>query len=174
MKPLAIGGVELRRMGSQDVDAALELVEKFDPVLVEEAKTCFTNDIANPHTWPLERYRLVALAADRVVGTMGYGRGPWPSPGIYWTDWLVVEPAWRRRGVASMIYRELERIMRHADCRKVYLDVGTLSEQIDALAFHLRHGYGIEGMLADYWSDGQDLVVMAKELIHGTAASGRL
>jgi GNAT superfamily N-acetyltransferase len=162
--------VLLRELGPEDVPAACRLVEQFDPMLVEEARETFHADLSNPQQWPGERYRLVAECAGQVVGTMGYGRGAFPSPGVLWTDWLVVDVRWRRRGVASRIYRTLESVMRDACCRKACLDVGTVYKQPDAVAFHCRHGYRIEGILQDYWSPGDDLVIMAKSLSGGATA----
>lgn len=155
-------------MRPEDVTAACALVEQFDPGLVDEAREVFRRDLAHPGQWPGERYRLVAENDGALIGTMGYGRGAFPAPDVLWTDYLFVDRAHRRRGVASGIYLALEQVIRSTGCRKVYLDVGTVHKQPDAVAFHSRHGYRIEGILQDYWAPGDDLVVMAKSLLEGT------
>jgi GNAT superfamily N-acetyltransferase len=161
---VGIAEVQLDVMTPADLPGACELVRQFDRSLVEEAHQCFLDDLAHPAEWPTRRYRLVARFRGSVVGTMGYGPGAFVNPGVLWTDWLVVDEAWRRRGLASMIYQQLEVQLRNVGCRRVFLDVGTVFKQPDAIAFHSRHGYRIEGILQDYWDRGDDLVVMAKTL----------
>lgn len=156
--------VTVRWMAERDVDAALGIVEEFDAGLVDEARHTFINDLRQRNEWPVRRSRLVALAGSDIVGTMGYGPGPLPSEGVYWTDWLMVRTDSRRLGIASRLYMKIEESLRSHGCRKVYLDVGTLWKQPAAVAFHSVHGYGIEGVLRDYWGTGEDLIVMAKEL----------
>ncbi|MCW7988394.1 hypothetical protein XF35_24770 [Streptomyces platensis subsp. clarensis] len=154
-----------REMRAEDVPAACALVEQFDVGLVDEARQVFLTDLAHPGQWPGQRYRMVAESEGALIGTMGYGRGAFPTPDVLWTDYLFVDRESRRNGVASGIYRALEHVIRATGCRKVYLDVGTVYKQPDAVAFHSRHGYRIEGILQDYWASGDDLVVMAKSLI---------
>lgn len=160
----------LRPMRIDDLADACELVRQFDPALVALAEADFRNDLEFPAEWPEHRYRLIAEDAGQIVGTMGYGCGAMPSDGIMWTNWLMISPAHRRTGIGSAIYTKLEAILQQVGCRKVYLDVGTVFKQPDAIAFHSRHGYRIEGILYDYWGAGEDLVIMAKELRSAQAA----
>jgi GNAT superfamily N-acetyltransferase len=155
----------LRPMRIDDLVGACELVRQFDPALVELAQAAFQDDLGLPVEWPERRYRLIAEHAGQIVGTMGYGPGAMPSDGIMWTNWLMISDQRRRTGVGSAIYTELESILQKVGCRKVYLDVGTVFKQPDAIAFHTRHGYRIEGILYDYWGSGDDLVIMSKELL---------
>ena len=151
-------------MNVADIEAACELVRQFDPAIVDLAAEEFRNDLQHPAEWPKIRYRLVGERAGKILVTMGYGPGGIPSDGIRWTNWLMVHEEHRREGIASAIYRELEAMLRSINVRKVYLDVGAVYKQPDAIAFHTRHGYRIEGILYDYWPDGDDLVIMAKQL----------
>ena len=167
--------LRLRRMVPTDLPAAAALVECFDRTLTAEAAEVFRSDFDRADEWPEHRYRMVAEQGGNIVGTMGYGPGGIPGPGVRWTDWLIVAPDWRRRGIASLIYLELEAVLQSAGCRKVFLDVGTVYKQPDAIAFHARHGYRIEGILQDYWGPDDDLVIMAKPLLRpqGMPGDGR-
>lgn len=158
----------IRRMTAADLPRVCQIVGEFDPALVSEARGVFLADLERDDEWPRRRCRLVAECGENVVGTMGYGVGALPSDGVMWTDWLMVSRAARRGGVATALYLALEDLLRETGCEKVYLDVGTVYKQPDAIAFHARHGYRIEGILQDYWGAGEDLVVMAKRLVAGS------
>lgn len=159
-----MSSLKFRAMRVGDLAAACELVRQFDPLLVDLAEEDFRYDLEHPAEWPEIRYRLVGEDGGKILCTMGYGPGGFPSDGIRWTNYLMVDQEHRREGLGSAIYQELEVILRQINCRKVYLDVGTIFKQPDAIAFHSSHGYRIEGILYDYWDAGEDLVIMAKEL----------
>ena len=95
---------------------------------------------------------------------MGYGPGAWPAKGVYWTDWLMVHPDFRRAGVGSALSLALEQQIRMLKGRLICLDVGSVWKQADAVAFHVRHGYEVKGIVPDYWGDSDDLVIMSKRL----------
>src|SRR5690348_10637323 len=108
-------------MEKDDLEAALECVAAFEPALVDEARLIFREDLERPDTWPHERLRLVAVTESRVAGTMGYGPGAWPAKGVYWTDWLMVHPDFRRAGVGSALSLALEQQIRMLKGRLICL-----------------------------------------------------
>lgn len=171
--------VRVRQMRRDDIEAAIEVVAEFDPHLNDEARSLFTQDLEQHNEWPESRLRLVAVdTSDRVVGTMGYGVGPLPTQSVRWTDWLMVSRSARRTGVGRALYAEIERNLVAIGCQRVYLDVGTVWKQPDAIAFHESCGYSIVATLTDYWAPTDDLVIMMKTLreedpVHGETGHAR-
>ena len=68
----------------------------------------------------------------------------------------------RRSGVGSLLLRSAEERLRVAQCRTVELE--TAVDNISALAFYKRHGYGVIGTLPRYYTNGVDALVLRKEL----------
>jgi ribosomal protein S18 acetylase RimI-like enzyme len=57
-----------------------------------------------------------------------------------YVGWLGVHPEYQRKGIATQLYRELERRMRDEGCRMVMLD--TVASNYRALEFFRRAGFG--------------------------------
>ena len=69
----------------------------------------------------------------------------------------------RRSGVGSLLLRAAEDRLIVAGCRAVELE--TAVDNVSALSFYKRHGYGVSGMSANYYSNGVDALVLEKTLI---------
>jgi ribosomal protein S18 acetylase RimI-like enzyme len=70
-----------------------------------------------------------------------------------WINYLAVVPKYRRKGYATQIMQEAERILREAGCPKVNLQVRTTNT--DVIKFYKAIGYDID-----------DVVSMGKRLKH--------
>lgn len=79
---------------------------------------------------------LVARSGSDVVGTAMFGydghRG--------WVNYLAVEPAWQRRGIAAALMAAGEGLLRDLGCPKVNLQVR--SGNASAVGFYAALGYG--------------------------------
>jgi GNAT superfamily N-acetyltransferase len=74
---------------------------------------------------------------------------------------MWVDPAHRRRGLASAVLAELERTARAAGCRRTVLETGT--RQPEAQAFYVERGYRVIPRFGVY-RDEADSVCYAREL----------
>jgi ribosomal protein S18 acetylase RimI-like enzyme len=81
---------------------------------------------------------LVATWQGTVAGTVmgGYdgNRG--------WIYWLAVDPGHRRRGIATALLRQVERLLAERGCLKVNLQV--LESNAQTVAFYQKLGYSVE------------------------------
>ncbi|MDE9544457.1 GNAT family N-acetyltransferase [Xenorhabdus bovienii] len=154
----------IRRFNASDMGVVLKLISQIESTddLVQSARTQFMRELEDPHD---EEARFVAVEGDLVIGTMGCGPGSIPSKHALWADWLVVDQSYRRYGIASLLYDEIEAFALSLDKKYLCLDIGNIDKERAAYRFHLRNGFQIVGQIPDYWGKSEHLNIMAKYLI---------
>jgi ribosomal protein S18 acetylase RimI-like enzyme len=63
-----------------------------------------------------------------------------------WINYLAVEPRYRRRGLASKLIREAERLLRETGCPKINLQIRTSNS--DVIEFYKAIGYSIDDVVS--------------------------
>lgn len=164
MKNELVQDIYIRQFTKADMPAVLLLVAQIasGEDLSESAGQQFANELDEPN---YEGARFVAALGDRVIGTMGCAAGLIPSKHVLWADWLIVDSEYRRYGVASLLYAEIEKYALEHGKAWLCLDIGNIDRERAAYRFHLRNGFQIVGQLPDYWGDFEHLNIMAKSLI---------
>lgn len=153
----------IRRFIKSDMSAVLALVAQIGSSedLTESAGEQFARELADPNH---EGDRFIAALGNVVIGTMGCAPGPIPSKHVLWADWLIVDSEYRRYGVASLLYDEIEKFALEHEKSWLCLDIGNIDRERAAYRFHLRNGFQIVGQLPDYWGEFEHLNIMAKSL----------
>ncbi|WP_350307414.1 MULTISPECIES: GNAT family N-acetyltransferase [Photorhabdus] len=154
----------IRRFNVSDMEDVLKLISQIESTddLVQSARTQFMRELDNPH---YEEARFIATEGDLLIGTMGCGLGSIPSKHALWADWLVVDQSYRRYGIASLLYDEIEAFALSLEKKYLCLDIGNIDKERAAYLFHLRNGFQIVGQIPDYWGKSEHLNIMAKHLI---------
>lgn len=75
---------------------------------------------------------------------------------------IAVSEPYRHSGVGGAILDELARIAKERGLKKVFLEVRV--SNAEAMALYLRHGFKGVYARTRYYSNGEDCLVMAKEL----------
>ena len=114
-------------------------------------------------TFP-EVIRLKAVEDDQMVGFVA--GDPRHSQGWAWLATIGVDPSYQRRGIGRALLRACESCVR---LRRVKLTV-RMSNQA-AIALYEREGYQTVDIWKGYYSDGEDGVVMEKELVNMQCAA---
>lgn len=154
---------QIRRLTAADMKKVLTLVSQISPAtdLVESARSQFQLELDQPHP---DAIRLVAVVDHVVVGTLGCGAGPFPSRRVLWMDWLVVDRDYRRCGIASLLYEEIETHAVGLRKNHLCLDLGNIDKERAAYEFHHGNGFQVVGIIPDYWSEYEHLNIMVKRL----------
>lgn len=93
--------------------------------------------------------------------------------GSYDLYWIVVEPGRQGRGVGRALVDAVERRVREAGGRGVYIETSSTARYEPTRRFYERCGYRLEARLEDFYSDGDDKLVFGKRFRGGTPASRR-
>ncbi len=75
---------------------------------------------------------------------------------------IDVDPAVRRGGIGSLLLKAAEERLREAGSRAVGLESAV--DNLGALQFYKRHGYGVIRTKPRYYPNGVDALVLKKEL----------
>jgi ribosomal protein S18 acetylase RimI-like enzyme len=78
--------------------------------------------------------------------------------------WIAVTRNTQAKGVGSTLLRHAEDDIRRRNGRVLFIETSSLPHYELTRKFYLKHGYEITGVLKDYYSDGDDMVVFRKRL----------
>jgi len=156
--------MEIRRIAPEDVAAVCSIIashSRWDGIY---ARRALEREFAESRAGLARGAHIVALAEDgTVIGVSGWRESELASEGVYWLGWTYVHPERRRRGVGTALLDRVLTELRALGARKLYLDTGAAGYQ-DALAFYASHGFHEEARLRDYYSDGEDCLILARRL----------
>ncbi len=96
-----------------------------------------------------------------VVGfLMLEGRLDWARLGEI--GWIAVSEEHRRKGIGSALVGMMTEFAREKGLRKIY--VNTSMEAGGALHFYIRNGFQPEGIMKDFYKDGEDGIILGKRI----------
>ncbi len=76
---------------------------------------------------------------------------------------VFVKKEYRKQGLASVLIQGLEKALIDKNIEKIFLEVRT--SNLPAQNLYIKNGFNKINVRKSYYSDGEDAVVMAKELI---------
>jgi ribosomal protein S18 acetylase RimI-like enzyme len=78
--------------------------------------------------------------------------------------WIAVTKQTQARGVGSQLLHHVEEQIRRLHGRVLFIETSSLPHYQLTRKFYLKQGYEQAGVLADYYADGDDMVVFRKRL----------
>jgi ribosomal protein S18 acetylase RimI-like enzyme len=78
--------------------------------------------------------------------------------------WIAVKRDIHAKGIGSKLLHHAEKDIRQRKGRVLFIETSSLPLYELTRKFYLKHGYEITGVLRDYYSDGDDMVVFRKKL----------
>jgi ribosomal protein S18 acetylase RimI-like enzyme len=79
--------------------------------------------------------------------------------------WIAVKRDIHAKGIGSKLLRHAEEDIRKRNGRVLFIETSSLPHYELTRKFYLKHGYEITGVLRDYYSDGDDMVVFRKKIM---------
>ena len=107
-------------------------------------------------TWP-EVIRLKAVEAGEMIGFVA--GDPRSSDGVAWISTIAVDPCYQRRGVGRALLRACEA---QIELPRMKLTVRVSNQ--GAIALYEQEGYQMVDLWQGYYNDGEDGLVMGKNL----------
>jgi len=106
----------------------------------------------------------VVLERDgRIVGYAYYAPDVMTDRSWY-LYWIAVEKAGQGAGLGSELMRHVEDDVRGRDGRVMFIEVSSMPHSELTRRFYLKLRYEVTGVLRDFYSDGDDMVVFRKRL----------
>jgi ribosomal protein S18 acetylase RimI-like enzyme len=78
--------------------------------------------------------------------------------------WICSTPAAQRRGLGGALLRQTEQAVRLQGGRLLLVETSSRPEYEPARRFYESHGYGVEAVIADFYAEGDSLVLYSKRL----------
>jgi ribosomal protein S18 acetylase RimI-like enzyme len=154
----------IRPTSPADTAALLKLTEGtgvFKPHEVEALDEVLSDYHASNHT--LGHVAVTDERHGQIVGYSYYAPAAMTDR-TWYLYWIAVTRTTQAKGVGSNLLRHAENDIRGRNGRVLFIETSSLPHYELTRKFYLKHGYEITGVLKDYYSDGDDMVVFRKHL----------
>ena len=144
----------------------LDLVRDYDRYDVEYAKRYYDDYFRKNRI--ADKDKVYVAKADRgTIGVIGFERDYFATDFSYWLGWFVVHKDYRGNKDYRVAQRLFQKVQAELVKRKIKkLFVSTEDTNARAKSFHARNGFRTEGILRDYYSKGEDQLILSK-FLHG-------
>ncbi len=78
--------------------------------------------------------------------------------------WIAVDKSLQGRKIGRLLLERTEQLIRAAGGRNVYIETSNRGQYAPTRGFYLRCGYAQAALLPDFYADGDDKVVYARQL----------
>jgi len=155
---------EIRLAKKEDLASILALVKDYEFYDVEFAKRYY--DIYFKKDQIAEKDKVYVAKADgKTIGVIGFARDYFTNSFSYWLVWFVVHEDYRNKKDYRVAQRLLQKVQAELVKRKIKkLFVSTEDTNTRAKSFYARNGFRTEGVLRDYYSKGEDQLILSKFL----------
>src|SRR5262249_4767168 len=86
------------------------------------------------------------------------------TDGSWYIYWIAVDQQTRGKGVGTKLMQHIEDDVRRRKGRIMFLETSSMPHSDLTRRFYLKHGYQVNGVLKDFYSDGDDMVIFRKRL----------
>ncbi len=160
-----IHGALLRdELQAQDVERVRRLVENtgfFSPAEVDLAAELVSERLAKGAD---SGYEFVLVEHyGRLAGYACYGPIP-ATAASYDLYWIAVPPDFQGKGLGRRLLKEVEKRIRSAGGKRIYVDTSQRAQYAGTRAFYERSGYRLETVLEDFYGRGDGKAIYCKKL----------
>ncbi len=106
----------------------------------------------------------VAFRGEELVGVIGYFRDYFSTDYSYSLGWFGVRRKFKRNGIGTKLLKKVERNLKAMRDINRKLFVSTEDSNKEAKSFYTENGFRTEGVIRDYYGDGEDQLIMSKFL----------
>ncbi|OGO21900.1 MAG: hypothetical protein A2144_11840 [Chloroflexi bacterium RBG_16_50_9] len=156
--------VKIRPMTPADkpiIMAILRHTPEFKPSEVVIAEEVIDGYLASPETSGY--YALVAEVDSVVAGYICYGPTPL-TEGTWDMYWQATAMEKRGRGIGSALTKAAEREIKRSQGRLAIIETSSLPAYDKTRSFHIGQGYEVIACISDFYSPGDDKLIMRKRL----------
>jgi ribosomal protein S18 acetylase RimI-like enzyme len=147
-----------------DIPILVALADKtgvFKPMEVDALRDMLEDYFEGLHR---EGHRVVTQEADHRVLGFAYYAPAQMTDRTWYLYWIAVDKERHGKGVGTSLLSYVETEVRKLDGRVLFIETSSLDHYAPTRRFYLKHGYDETGLLRDYYSDGDHMVVYRKKL----------
>ena len=150
--------IDIRPYAGADHQAVVDVMVRTGMFSPEDAP--FLGDALAKHlaSAPEESRCLVAHEHDHLVG-VALARAEEATDRVWDITMLGVRPDQQHRGIGRSLMGTMQSTLLHEGARMILVRTSSTEQFAAARAFYGRLGYERVARIADYWTDGDDLVV---------------
>ena len=163
---LPAGGPIVRPMTRDDLREVVRIIRLHDSDDAKAAKAYFERPGHFDSDYESSQHLvLIEPEEARVVGVSGFGADPsYEARGVFWLGWTYVNPFFRGRGYGAQLLHIVVEQVRRLGARKLYVETSSMEKFAAAVAFYQRVGFEHEGLLKDFYREGEDKIIMGMHL----------
>lgn len=159
-----IDGGEVGKARPDEVDQIVHVARQASVFDDEEVATVAELAAEYASRGDASSYQFLSYRLDgRVVGFSCYGRRSL-TEGTFDLYWIASDPAAQRKGVGKALLSQTEAEVRAAGGRLLIVETSSLPEYEPARRFYEAQGYRREALIADFYAEGDGLVIYSKRV----------
>ena len=107
---------------------------------------------------------IIAEISKKIIGVSGYFYDNKEAQGVYWLGFTYIHPSFQGRGIGHQALGYVQRELKRRNARKLFLATSSNAIYGGAVSFYTGHGFRWEGTLKDLYGQGEDQIIMGKDL----------
>lgn len=147
-----------------DIDALCELAREtgvFKPMEIDTLREVLDDYFASNQEYGHRAFTLTA--GEQILG-FAYHAPAAMTDRSWYLYWIAVATQEQARGLGSELLKAVEDDIRRLGGRVLFIETSSLPHYEKTRRFYLRNNYTQEGVIRDYYADGDDMVVFRKYL----------
>lgn len=157
---------EYREMIAADIEEIVKIItahQKKDGSLALEYYKQYFADSARLQS-KRERNSVAVAEDGQIVGMNGFRPDQYDWPDILWLSWFYVAEHSRKKGIGSLLLRNVISEVRAFRIRKLFLDTSSDESYEAAVRLYRQFGFQEEGRLIDYYGPDEDYLIFGLKL----------
>ena len=153
--------IEIREYQKEDYGTIVNQYEKLPHFFTKRAISLIRGDLKKVESYTESSYCLVATMENQIVGNLIFKRDP-TGDAVYEFQWLATDTTIKKR---PMVFKKLmlagEEYLKEL-ARIFMLYTSNTENERNTQSMFLKLGYEKQGILKDFWDDGDDKVIFIK------------
>jgi GNAT superfamily N-acetyltransferase len=110
------------------------------------------------------RHYFVRREGGVIKGVIGLHHYEWGPKENVWLGWFAVAPSFQGLGIGKGLLESIQEQASQLGYRKMFIETYSSPTFARARDFYSRRGFRAAGRIADYLSDGSEMIVFSKRL----------
>ncbi len=147
-----------------DTPALLELAagtNVFKPLEIQALREVLDDYHASNQA--LGHRSVTEIERDRIRGFAYYAPAAM-TDATWYLYWIAIDKSLHRAGIGTELMAYLEADIQRANGRLLLIETSSLYHYLPTRNFYLKRGYHQTGVIADFYADGDSMVVFAKRM----------